>query len=223
VNLRTVFLAVSLFFPWPLRRWLLEKFLGYTIHATSRIGFSWILPQQLVMEAHSTIGHLTVCKGLKLLWLKQNAIIGRGNWITGFPAGNLTHFSHQEDRQPQLILNEHSAITNRHIIDCTNSVSIGRFSTFAGFRSQILTHSIDLENCRQSSAPVEVGDYCFVGTDCVLLGGSALPDYSVLGAKSLLNTRFEQSYYLYAGVPAKPVKKLPEDYRYFTRSTGYVK
>lgn len=222
MSLKGIFLVFSLLFPWPLRRWLLVKLLGYTIHPTCRIGVAWIAPRRLVMEAHSTIGHLTVCKGLDLLWLKPHAIIGRGNWITGFPAGHPVHFAHQQDRQPQLLLEEHSAITNRHIIDCTNTVTIGKFATFAGFRSQILTHSIDLENGRQSSAPVTIGDYCFVGTDCVLLGGSVLPDYSVLGAKSLLNARHDQTHCLYAGVPAKPVKKLPGDYRYFTRSTGYV-
>ena len=119
-------------------------------------------------------------------------------------------------------MEEHSAITNRHIIDCTNAVHIGKFSTVAGFRSQILTHSIDLEACRQSSAPVTIGDYCFVGTDCVLLGGSSLPNYSILGAKSLLNTSQQQEYYLYAGVPAKPVKELDRDFGYFSRTTGFV-
>lgn len=221
--MRGVIYVASVLLPWPIRRWLLEKVFGYRIHPLSRIGIAWVRPQRLVMEAHSRIGHLTVCKGLELLWLKQNASIGKGNWITGFPAGDSNHFAHQQNRKPQLIVEEHSAITNRHIIDCTNSVTIGKFSTFAGFRSQILTHSIDLENCRQSSAAIEIGDYCFVGTDCVLLGGSSLPSHSVLGAKSLLNKHYERSYYLYAGVPAKPVKELPRGYQYFLRSTGYVK
>ena len=36
-----------------------------------------------------------------------------------------------------------------------------------------------------TAAPITIGDYCFVGTNCVLLGGSVLPSYSVLAAKSL--------------------------------------
>lgn len=93
-----------------------------------------------------------------------------------------------------MIVGEHSAITNRHLIDCTDRVTLGRFTTFAGFRSQILAHSIDLAECRQSARPVTIGDYCFVGTDCVLLGGSALPDCSVLAAKSLLNKPQSEPY-----------------------------
>ena len=121
-----------------------------------------------------------------------------------------------------MILGSQSAITHRHIIDCTNAVHIGEFTTLAGYRSQILTHSIDLMDCRQSSAPVRIGDYCFIGTDCVLLGGSALPSYSALGAKSLLNKAYDQTYSLYAGVPAKPVKSLEPEMKYFQREVGFV-
>ncbi len=214
--------VVALLLPWALRRRLLVAAFGYRIHPTSYIGFAWVLPERLVMDSYSEIGTLTVCKGLRLLHLKQNASIGRGNWITGFPAGRDEHFAYQHDREPDLIVGEHSAITNRHLIDCTSRVIIGAFSTFAGFRSQILTHSIDLENCRQSSAPITIGDYTFIGTDCVLLGGSTLPDHSVLGAMSLLNKRYCEPYWLYAGNPARPVKRLAENMAYFSRQAGFV-
>lgn len=168
------------------------------------------------------IGDMTVCKGLTLLSLGEYSIIGKGNWISGFPAGDKSYFVHQNDRQPELIVGAHSAITNRHLIDCTNSIVIGDFTTFAGFRSQILTHSIDIEHSRQSSAPVRIGDYCFVGTDCVLLGGAVLPSYSVLGAKSLLNKEYCEEYMLYAGVPARPVKAMSLQNKYFTRTVGFI-
>jgi acetyltransferase-like isoleucine patch superfamily enzyme len=208
--------------PWPLRRRLLSAIFGYKIHSTARIGLAWVFPKQLSMDAYSQIGHLTVCKGLDLLQLGPYAAIGRGNWITGFPAGSSKHFVHQEDRRPRLLIGEHARITNRHLIDCTDTVSIGDFSTFAGFRSQILTHSIDIETCCQTSAPVSIGRYCFLGTDCVVLGGSQLPDNCVLGAKSLLNKEYQEEYWLYAGVPAKPVKRLANDLAYFSRSAGFV-
>jgi acetyltransferase-like isoleucine patch superfamily enzyme len=214
--------VIALLLPWTLRRRLLVVGFGYTIHPTSRIGFAWVMPDRLVMDANSHIGTLTVCKGLRLLHLKQNASIGRANWITGYPMHQDGHFAHQLDRHPDLVVGEHSAITNRHLIDCTSKVTIGAFSTFAGFRSQILTHSIELENNRQSSAPISIGEYCFIGTDCVFLGGSSLPDHSVLGAKSLLNKQYSQPYYLYAGNPARPVKQLAADMAYFKRQVGFV-
>lgn len=214
--------ALTLLLPWPLRCWILNSVFGYQVHQKSRIGLSWVFPKQLKMEAYSRIGHLTFCKGLEVLEIGPHASIGRANWITGFPRNGSKHFEHQPERVPSLIIGEHASITNRHLIDCTNTVSIGAFSIFAGFRSQILTHSIDLEMNRQSSAPITIGKYCFVGTDCVLLGGSLLPDNSVLGAKSLLNKTYSEGFWLYAGNPARPVKKLANDLSFFSRSNGFV-
>ncbi len=215
-------MLASLLLPWSMRRTFLEKQFGYTLHPSSRIGLSWVFPERLIMEANTSIGDLTVCKNIALLHLREHALIGRGNWITGFPLGPSAHFASETDRRPELIVGEHSAITHRHLIDCTNSITIGRFTTFAGFQSQMLTHSIDIEHSRQASAPIRIGDYCFVGTNSVLLGGSALPDYSVLGAKSLLNKAFTQPYQLYGGVPAKQLQPLPREYAYFNRATGFV-
>lgn len=174
------------------------------------------------MDAHANIGNLTVCKNIDLLHLQQYASIGGGNWITGFRSQDFEYLNHQKDRHPQLILGEYSAITNRHLIDCTTSVTIGKFSIFAGFQSQILSHNIDIEFCRQSSTPVTIGDYCFIGTNRVLLGDSSLPNYSVLGAKSLLNKKYIDTYHLYAGTPAFPIKKLSQELLYFSRPTGFV-
>ncbi|MDB6147306.1 MAG: hypothetical protein JWO45_970 [Spartobacteria bacterium] len=220
--MRLILVLLSAFLPWPMRRAFLETRFGYKIHPTSSIGFSWILPTRLIMEEGSRIDHLTVCKNIDLLHLKAYSSIGRGNWITGFPLGPSRHFAEEQDRRPELIVGDHSAITHRHLIDCTNSVVIGRFTTMAGFQSQILTHSIDLERNRQASAPVRIGDYCFIGTNCVLLAGTALPDFSVLGAKSLLHKCFTDTHYLYGGVPAQPIKQLSPDWEYFRRSEGFV-
>ena len=208
--------------PWSWRRSFLEAQCGYQIHPSCRLGLCWISATRLIMEEGSEIGHFTVCKTIDLLHLKAHATIGRGNWITGYPLGPSAHFAEEKERKPELIVGEHAAITHRHLIDCTNSVTIGRFTTMAGFQSQILTHSIDLERNRQASSPVRVGEYCFVGTNSVLLPGSVLPDYSVLGAKSLLNHAFSDRYHLYGGVPAQPIKQLPAEYAYFHRTSGFV-
>ena len=215
-------MLISMLLPWSMRRPFLEKQFGYQLHPTSRIGLAWVFPDRLIMEANTSIGDLTVCKNLALVHLREHALIGRGNWITGFPLRPSPHFASETDRRPELIIGEHSAITHRHFIDCTNTITIGRFTTFAGFQSQMLTHSIDIEHSRQASAPIRVGDYCFVGTNSVLLGGAVLPDYSVLGAKSLLNKAFTEPYHLYGGVPAKQLQSLPREYAYFNRTSGFV-
>ena len=220
--MKTFLMFVAMLLPWNVRRAFLEKQFGFQIHPTARIGLAWIAPGRLIMEEGSSIGHLTVAKNLDLLHLKARAMIGRGNWITGFPLGNSPHFASETDRRPELILGEDSAITNRHLLDCTSSITIGAFTTVAGFQSQFISHTIDIRLNRQTSRPIQIGKYCFVGTNCVVLGGAALPDYSVLGAKSLLNKAHNQTHRLYGGVPARELQTLPPDCGYFTRTEGFV-
>lgn len=220
--MKNLLMLISLALPWKMRRAFLEQQFGFQIHPTARIGLAWILPSRLIMEENTSIGDFTVAKNLDLLHLKSHATIGRGNWITGFPLGDSRHFADEPERRPELVLGEHSAITNRHLLDCTSSITIGRFTTIAGFQSQFISHTIDIALNRQTSRSIEVGDYCFVGTNSVLLGGSVLPDYCVLGAKSLLNKVHTQTHRLYGGVPARELSVLSPDCGYFTRSQGFV-
>jgi acetyltransferase-like isoleucine patch superfamily enzyme len=208
--------------PWPLRRHVLRLVYGYAIHPTARIGLSWVFPEKLVMAEHAHIGHLNVAIRLHRIELESHALIHRSNWITGVPRGDPRHFQHLPGRDPALVMRAHSAITKHHHIDCTDRIEIGAFATVAGYGSQFLTHAIDLIASRQNAAPILIGDYCFVGTDVVILGGASLPERSVLGAKALLNKAHAEPGWLYAGVPATPVKALPADAAYFRRTTGFV-
>jgi len=209
--------------PWFLKRILLEFFFGYQLHKTARIGFSWIYPDHLIMEENSKIGHLNIAIHLNKIHLMNGAKIGRSNWITGFSLrGNKKHFAHQVNRKPELVLGEQSAITKQHHFDCTNQINIGKYTTIAGYQSQFLTHSINIEMNRQDSLPIDIGDYCFVGTNVVILGGAVLPKFSVLGAKSLLNKIQHNQYYLYGGVPAVAIKPIDKSALYFNRTNGFV-
>lgn len=213
-----------LFFPWRIRRLMYIHLLGYKISDDCFIGFTLVAIEELVMQPGSKIGHLNIVKGLKLLSMSREASLGSLNWITGFPKGEsqIGHFNGQLERDPSLYLGEHSAITSRHYIDCTDKVTIGKFTTLAGIRSQVLTHSIDIKESKQHALSIEIGDYCFIGTSCVFLKGSTVPNCSVVGAMSLINKSFDKEYVLYAGVPARELNLLSNDYAYFKRKKGYV-
>ncbi len=208
--------------PWAFRRLVLNKALGFEIAPSASIGCSVLDVKTLKMAEGSRIGHLTYAKGLTEINLGTFARIGNLNWLTGFPLANRTMFSLEADRNPALLVGMHSAITNRHYIDCTNEVRIGTHSTIAGWRTQILTHGINLKHARQTSRPVVVGSYCFVGTGSILLKGSGLPDRSVLSAGSVLRTYESEQHVLYAGVPSRKVRDLDPDSKYFTREQGFV-
>ena len=209
--------------PWPLRKRVLTAWLGYRFAPGSRIAaLSWVFPDSLDMGSNARIAPLNVVIHLQRLHMGQAATIGRGNWITGYPRAEIRHFAHRTDRDPSLYLGDHSAITKSHLIDCTDAIHVGAFTTIAGYRSQFLTHAIDIPAGRQDCHPIHIGDYCFVGTGCVVLGGAILPEASVLGACSLLNKPHQQPYHLYAGSPARPLKALDPQSAYFTRAAGFV-
>lgn len=219
-----MFLKLVVFlFPWGIRRILLNKLFGYQLHPDARMGFSWIFPKKLIMAKGATIDHFSVAVNLDRIEMGANSSIGRSNWITGFPTNTLSpHFKHQSDRKAELILGASSAITKNHHLDCTNSITIGCFTTIAGYNSQFLTHSVDVYANRQDSLPILIGDYSFIGTNVVILGGTKLPAYSILGAKSLLNKSFEKEWMIYGGLPAKELQEIPKDAKYFTRVEGFV-
>jgi acetyltransferase-like isoleucine patch superfamily enzyme len=221
--MKLVFKCVVVLMPWKVKRILLNSFFGYNLHPNAYIGFSWIFPDHLAMEERAHIDHFNVAIHLDEINMKKESTISRSNWITGFSSKKQSpHFSHDVNRKSQLLMGLGAAITKKHHIDCTSPIEIGAFSTIAGYQSQLLTHSINIYTNRQESKKIVIGEYCFVGSGVIILGGASLPSYSVLGAKSLLNKSFEDSYFLYAGNPALPIKKISESALYFSRQTPFV-
>lgn len=212
-----------LFLPWQLRRIILQRIYGYKIHPTARVGMSFVYPKHLVMKAGASIGHFVTGIHLDRIEMGENSSIGRGCWITGFPTDtDSQHFAHRKERKCELVIGKDSAITKNHHLDCTDYIHVGNFTTIAGYQSQFLTHSIDVyENC-QDCHPIEIGDYCFVSTGVKVLGGSRLPSHSVLAAGAVLTRMFDDEWTIYGGVPAKKIKDIAPDAKYFVRKEGYV-
>lgn len=207
--------------PWALKRRVLRRFWGYTLADDARIGLSYIFPGALTMGPGATIGHFNVAIHLGRLDCGAFSSIGRSNWITGHPPDG-AHFTHRTARDPALLLGAHAAITKSHIIDCTDRVEIGAFSTVAGYYSQLITHGIDLVTSRQDCKPISIGAYCLVGTRVTVLGGAVLPDRCVLGAGAVLTKPYAVQHTLYAGQPAVAMKALAADAAYFHRAEGFV-
>lgn len=198
-----------MFFPWWIRRRFLCLLFKYKIHPSARIGFSLVMPTRLEMGPHCHIGHLTFCKGsVDALIMNESCTIGSSVVITGISASNEVHFLHVRNRRCELVLEKGVGIPSRKYFDCNGGIYIGEYTTVAGQWTQFLTHSIDIYNSRQDAKPIHIGKYCFIGTGCIILPGSRLPDYCVLGAGSVLNKHYTDGSYLYVGVPALPKKRL---------------
>ena len=212
--LKIILQIILMPFPFLVRRFVYRKLWKYDIDKTARIGFSLILCHELTMKENTYIQHLTVVKPIDKLFMSRYARIGSLNFITGYDtsisgyANRKGFYKHVKNRHCELILGEDVAINSRHFIDCNGGVYIGAFATVAGIKSQILTHSINVYKNRQEAHPIHIGKYCFVGTGCILLPGTRLPDYSVLGAGAVLTKSYEETACLYAGSPAQKIKSL---------------
>lgn len=207
--------------PWPLKRWVLQRFWGYDLAPDAYIGLSYVFPGHLCLGAKARIGHLNVAVHLDRMVCGAHSIIERGNWITGHPTTG-PHFRQSVGREPAFLLGEHAAVTKSHIIDCTDRVEIGAFTIVAGYGSQFLTHGINLSASRQDCKPIRVGEYCLVGSRVTLVGGAVLPDRSMLGAGAVLTRAQTAESTLYAGQPAVAKRLLDPEAAYFRRTRGYV-
>jgi len=79
---------------------------------------------------------------------------------------------------------------------------------------------------------VEIGDYCWIGMNVVILPGvklgpHTLGPHTVVGAGSVVTKSFEEGYCVIAGNPARKIKDLEKDkcvdYDYPEERVGYIR
>lgn len=216
-----VIVFTSLFFSGKSRQKTLRRLFGHEVDPSARIGLSFIVVEKLQMAPGTSIGHLTFIRGLRNVVLHEEAAIGRLNWITALPADNPDFFQSVKDRDPSLHIGKCSVFMHRMIVDCNNRITMGEYSGFAGFRSVVMTHGVDIRENVQTAGTIDIGDRTMIATNCVVLGGTTIPGYSIVGAGSVVRGHFEEPG-LYSGVPAKRVADLPQDAKFFTRDTMMV-
>lgn len=171
---------------------------GHRIAATAiaRPNLVWGV-DQFVMDPGASINRGNAIKGMREVRLGTGSSIGRTNLISA-------HGAYRRLAEgARLVLGERAYITSRHELDCSGSLILGDFAALAGFRSQVLSHSIDLARNAQTAYPVRIGARSFVGARALLLGGSSLPPRSVLAAGSVLSASTREESGLWAGVPAR--------------------
>lgn len=152
-RLRTLFYILTMPLPWPIRRRLLNGLLNWKVDRTASIGWSLVGARFVEMGPNSKISHFSVIRNIDELRLGEYSKIGTFNWVFGMPKAFPGHFEGERDRLPALVIGRHSSITSRHIIDATNLIQLGEYSVVAGFRSQIISHGINIsktdKNLRQ--------------------------------------------------------------------------
>ena len=217
VALRVTLSAVAVFAPRRARPRILSLAPGFRVHPTSSIGCSFLCPSRsLDIGPHTRVGNFTLVRRLDRLEMRAYSGIGNLNTVTGWPQGSRDPYhAASPNRVPELVLGERAVITNRHYVDCADSVRLDDGSALTGLRTVIFTHGLSIASGDVGCRPVRIGRCSLVTTTCVLLGGSVLPDFCVLAPLSLLRKAHTEEYQLYAGNPAAAVRKLDPDAGFF--------
>ena len=212
--MRLAFAYVFAFLPMPLKRLVARWVYGWDIHPTAYIGPSVLTVRHLCMGPGASIGGRNTITNVNHLRMGEGATIGSGNMVKGWwdhPTQPLS------ERDPSLVLGDHAQIASYHYIDCVDTLELGPHAAIAGFRSTVLTHSIDLVRDKYVVGPVILGEYAGVMSGCMLLAGTRVPARSIVAAGSVVDTKLSAELTLYRGNPAVAVRELPERLGYFQR------
>jgi len=208
---------VLLVLPQRLKHVFARRVLGWDIHPTAYIGRSLVQVRKVTMGPYSTIGALNVLRDVDELRMAEGANLAARNRIIGIPLGAAI-FRDQPNRDPSLVMGPYSIITVGPEIDLADRVELGTQAAIAGFRSAILTHSLNLLTDRFVTGKVTLGDYGVLMSGCTMQNGTRVPAYSVVSAGSVIATKLNKEYTLYRGNPAEAVRDLPPSLGFFKRT-----
>jgi len=213
-------LALTALLPQPLKQAIYRWCFRYRIGRNVRIGVSFLDCERLEIEDNARIGHLNVFWGCGPVRLGKSALVGFGNILRGGSQIDLDSYSvvgrlnginaipepdASNPTDPRFLLGHGAIIVSEHRIDFTDRVTIGRRSIIAGRNSSFWTHN------RQSTRPISIGDFCYIGSEIRLTPGSALPNRTILGIGAVVTKPFTEEGNLVAGVPAKVVRALNDE------------
>lgn len=157
---------------------------------------NWFLDLELLLL--SCVGYFPFHCWRRFCYRLAGMKIGRGSTI------------HMWSRfyQPKNISLGQDTIVGDHVfLDGRASLSIGSHTAIA---SQVLIynseHSIDDLNFKPIEAPVEIGDYCFVGARAIILPGVKIGKGAVVATGAVV-TKDVPALSFVGGVPAKEIRK----------------
>jgi acetyltransferase-like isoleucine patch superfamily enzyme len=216
-KLRLLGLMLTALLPGFLKRPIYRIVFGFQIGNHVRIGIAILDCARLTIADHVSISHGVVFIGCGDVRIGNHVIIGVLNLFRGGELIALDDYSHvirqniinaipdnDAVNRPESIflLGYGSVVTAEHRIDFTDRVSIGECSIFGGRNSSIWTHN------RRIGKPVEIGNYCYLGSEIRMAPGAKIPDCCIVGLGSVVTQRIEESDSLISGFPAKRVRAL---------------
>lgn len=227
MKIRLIIKALIAILPSGIKRTCYRRLFGYSIGKRVRIGLSIIDAATCEIGDDVSIGHFNIFAGMAKLSIGEHARIGvlnifrggdeirigryceilRLNEINSIPDPDVVNAI-----DPRFIMGDGSMIGASHKIDFTDKVEFGKRVILGGRNSSIWTHN------RQSTLPVSIGDYSYIGSEIRIAPGGAIPARCIVGIGSVITKIFTAENKLIAGVPAAEVKELGEDGLFLVRT-----
>lgn len=214
--MRRLIALLMIVLPQGLKHLVARRVFDWDIHPTARIGRSVILVKHLSMGPESFIGPFNVIRDLEELRMGAGANIATRNWIIGVPVESAI-YRDKPHRDPSLVLGDYAMITVGHDIDCADRVELKDHAVIAGFRSSILTHSLNLVNDKFVTGPIVLEELAVLMSGCTMMTGTRIPARSIVSAGSVVNTRLTAEQTFYRGNPAEAVRELPDNLKFYRR------
>jgi acetyltransferase-like isoleucine patch superfamily enzyme len=198
------------------------RLFGYRIDRTARIGMTILDATDVDIGASVTVGHGNLVLRVGRLSIGAHTRIGVLNVLRGgdeiaigcyvdiLRRNELTSIIDPDPvtaPDPRLTIGDGSVVTDGHRLDFTDRLELGRRVIIAGRASSLWTHN------RQRTAPVRIGDRTYLGSECRMAPGSALPSCSIVALGSVISGQLEADASLIGGVPAKQLRHLRPDER----------
>ena len=220
-RLRLALLALVALLPGVLKRPLYRSLFGYRIGRGVRIGLVLLDAQDVELGDGTEIGHLNLITRVGRFVTGTRVRIGALNIIRGGEHVRLDDWAevmrlnvlnaipdHDCTTSPvsRLDIGKGAVVVSGHRIDFTDRVTIGRNVIIGGRNSSLWTHN------RQQTAPIVIGDFCYLGSEVRLAPGARLAERSILGLGSVLAGAVDTPGSLVGGSPARVIRPLtPED------------
>jgi len=214
---RLALLAVVGLLPGPIKRPLYRALFGYRIGRGVRIGLVILDAGAVDLGDGTEIGHLNLVTRVGSLVTGKSVRIGALNIIRGGERVRLGDYAevmrlnvlnaipdHDCTTSPvsRLEIGAGAVVVSGHRIDFTDQVTIGRNVIVGGRNSSLWTHN------RQQTAPIAIGDFCYLGSEVRLAPGARLAERSILGLGSVLAGAIDTPGSLVGGVPARIIRPL---------------
>ena len=90
-------------------------------------------------------------------------------------------------------------------------IIIGDYTQIAPNVTIVSTNHDVYDNRQEIEKAINIGKYCWIGANAVILPGITLGDYTIVGAGSIVTKSFTDGYCIIAGNPAKKIRDLEKD------------